>query len=121
MVSALPSCPHITVPTVFTVLDATFISTLPSDVLVSTGVWRLREEFEARKKSLRERSTHKTNAPKQLSSSGKVRLGEGLVRASKKINIAYLKCGSTTLSLKNGEICNSCACNLSYCAGVYWY
>lgn len=32
-----------------------------------------REEFEARKKALRERSTQKTNAPKQLSSSGKVR------------------------------------------------
>ncbi|CAN0571911.1 unnamed protein product, partial [Ectocarpus sp. 12 AP-2014] len=31
-----------------------------------------REEFEARKKALRERSTQKTNAPKQLSSSGKV-------------------------------------------------
>ncbi|CAN0243929.1 unnamed protein product, partial [Hapterophycus canaliculatus] len=30
-----------------------------------------REEFEARKKALRERSTQKTNAPKQLSSSGK--------------------------------------------------
>lgn len=30
-----------------------------------------REEFEARKKALKERNTHKTSSPKQLASSGK--------------------------------------------------
>ncbi|CAN0211622.1 unnamed protein product [Scytosiphon promiscuus] len=60
-----------------------------------------REEFEARKKALRERSTQKTNAPKQLSSSGKdlsmspflLALGnrEELVRNGKLTSIIFVR------------------------------
>ncbi|CAM9542609.1 unnamed protein product [Discosporangium mesarthrocarpum] len=60
-----------------------------------------REEFEARKKALRERSTQKTNAPKQLSSTGKdlssspflLALGnrEELVRNGKLTSIVFIR------------------------------